>query len=124
MFATLVLSAGAAPGSDFGGVGLQVVPTAGGELVVLRVLPESPAARQGIREGDLIMEVDGFELQGSEFAAVVRERLWGEPGTSVGLRYLRPGVAGVREAEIVRIPMAPDAPPAPGVRMLIPGQGD
>lgn len=79
---------------SFGGVGLQVVPTIDGELVVLNVLEKAPAAQLGLRPGDLIHQVDDFPLRGSDFGKVVAERLWGPVGSSVELLYRRPGVAG------------------------------
>ena len=42
----------------FGGVGLQVVPTITGDLVVLNVLEAAPAAEKGLLPGDLIFQVD------------------------------------------------------------------
>ena len=92
----------------FGGVGLQVVPTVTGELVVLRVVPGSAAARQGFRPGDLVFQVDEFPLQGSEFGQVVAEHLWGPVGSVVTLHYRRPGRAGERRAELVRAAMEPE----------------
>lgn len=100
----------------FGGVGLQVVPTINGDLVVLHVLPESPAAAGGLLPGDLVFKVDDFSLQGSEFAAVVAEHLWGPVGSSVTLHYLRPGVAGPRTATLQRDNMTPRLTVTPGIR--------
>ncbi len=66
----------------FGGVGLQVVPTITGELVVLNVLEETPAAEKGVLPGDLIFQVDDFpELMKAYFIysrlGCVRDRLDG-----------------------------------------------
>lgn len=104
----------------FGGIGAQVVPTASGELVVLRVVAESPA-KGSLQEGDLIVAVDGFTLTGSDFSEVVPKRLWGEPGSSVRLIFKRPGVAGTREVTLQRIAMQPGGAQSPAVKMLVPG---
>ncbi len=115
-------SAFAAEG-DFGGVGLQVVPTANGELVVLAVVAGTPAEKQGLEPGDLIIAVDGYALQGTNFQAVVRELLWGPVGSPAMLSFKRPGVAGVRQVDVVRIALEVDEKqPMPGVRMLLPGE--
>lgn len=119
----LILSAPAlaATGEErFGGVGLQVVPTAGGELVVLQVLDDSPAGEKGLKPGDFIVRVDGRALAGSDFTEVVSELLWGRVGTTVTLRFLRPGVAGERSVTLSRIPIKSDPQPTPGVRMITP----
>jgi C-terminal processing protease CtpA/Prc len=106
----------------FGGVGLQVVPVDGGEIVVLNVVPDSSAAAAGIRPGDLIVAVDGFALKGSDFSQIVSKHLWGEVGSSVQLRYLRPGVAGERTATCRRLPLTGDMSPPEGVKLLTPGR--
>jgi len=115
----LVGSANAAQNAspeNFGGVGLQVVPTINGQLVVLQVLPDSPAAAGDLRPGDLVFKVDDFSLQGSEFAAVVAEHLWGPVGSSVTLQFLRPGVAGSHSVTLQRANMTPRLTVTPGVR--------
>lgn len=108
--------------AEFGGIGVQVVPTVRGELVVLRVLDASPARAATLQPGDLIIEVDGFPLAGSDFAEVVPKRLWGVPGSSVSLKFKRPGEAGVQSVTLRRVPMQPGAAQTPGVRMLTPPQ--
>ena len=115
----LIGAAGAAPepqGEKFGGVGLQVVPTINGHLVVLHVLPQSPAATGGLLPGDLVFKVDDFPLEGSEFAAVVAEHLWGPAGSRVTLHYLRPGVAGPKTVTLRRANMTPRLTVTPGTR--------
>lgn len=100
----------------FGGVGLQVVPTINGQLVVLQALPDSPAANGGMLPGDLIVQVDDFPLRGSEFAAVVSKHLWGPVGSSVTLHYLRPGVAGSNVTVLQRSSMTPKITVSPSTR--------
>jgi C-terminal processing protease CtpA/Prc len=91
----------------FGGVGLQVVPTITGELVVLNVLEKTPASEGGVLPGDLIFQVDDFPLQGSEFGVVVSEHLWGPVDSNVELFYRRPGIAGVSRAVLKRSSIDP-----------------
>jgi len=100
----------AAEGEDqkqFGSVGLQVVPTINGHLVVLHVMADSPAAVKGLLPGDLIVRVDDFDLQGSDFSEVVSKYLWGPVGTSLTLHFLRPGIAGPRSVVLQRVAMPP-----------------
>ena len=91
--------------NNFGGVGIQVVPVATGELVVVGVLSDSPAAAAGVQPGDFIFEVDNEKLQGAEFATLVRDYLWGPPGTEVELSFLRPGIEGEKKVTIKRVPI-------------------
>ena len=91
----------------FGGVGLQVVPTITGELVVLNVLEETPASEKGVLPGDLIFQVDDFPLQGSDFGVVVSEHLWGPVDSHVEIFYRRPGVAGVSRFVLKRSSIDP-----------------
>ena len=100
----------------FGGVGLQVVPTVGGELVVLNVLEGAPAAEKGVQPGDLIYKVDDFELQGSEFGKVISEHLWGPVGSEVRIFFRRPGVAGEDAVVLQRAQINPRLTVTPSVQ--------
>lgn len=107
MFSLTVLTPVLAEEDGFGGVGLQVVPTIDGDLVVLNVLQGAPAAQKGIQPGDLIFQVNLFSLQGSDFGKVVSEHLWGPVGSTVVLHYRRPGVDGAKQVEIRRSAIDP-----------------
>ena len=107
----------------FGGIGLQVVPTVDGDLVVLNVLPDAPAAKQGILPGDMIFQVNGFLLKGSDFGKVVTEHLWGPVGATVELVYRRPGVAGEKRVSLERTAIAPKLIVAPTVQDNVPDDG-
>ena len=113
LFTTLLLFSlvctSSAEEQRFGGVGLQVVPTIDGDLVVLRVLEKSPAAKEGMRPGDMIYQVDDFSLKGSDFGQVVSEYLWGPEGSKVVLHYLRPGVTGEQTVTLERAAIDPPA---------------
>jgi C-terminal processing protease CtpA/Prc len=100
----------------FGGVGLQVVPTINGDLVVLNVLENAPAATKGLLPGDLIYQVNDFPLQGSDFGTVIAKHLWGPVGTSVELFYRRPGVAGESKVILQRSAIDPRLTVSPTVR--------
>ena len=104
----------------FGGIGLQVVPTVDGDLVVLNVVDDAPAAEKGLLPGDMIFQVNGFLLKGSDFGKVVSQHLWGPVGASVELVYRRPGVAGERRVTIKRAALAPKLIVAPTVQDNVP----
>lgn len=103
-----------------GGVGLQVVPIASGEIVVIAVLPKSPAAKAKLLPGDLIIAVDGDSLRGSNFADVTKSRLWGKAGSKVKITWLRPGVAGKKSAELQRAALKNEPAQDLEVKMLLP----
>jgi carboxyl-terminal processing protease len=103
-----------------GSIGLQVVPTAKGELVVLNVVAGAPAEIGGLQPGDLIVQVDNFALAGSDFAEVVPRYLWGPVGSSVTIFYLRPGEVGRHTLTLKRTELKKNVAPPPGVEMLMP----
>lgn len=103
-----------------GGVGLQVVPIASGEIVVIAVLAKSPAAQAKLRPGDLIIAVDGESLRGSKFTDVTKNRLWGKAGSKVKLTWQRPGVTGKKSAELVRAAIKDEPAQDLEVQMLVP----
>jgi C-terminal processing protease CtpA/Prc len=124
LFLTILIALAApvvAEDKPFGGVGLQVVPTINGDLVVLNVLENAPAAEKGLLPGDLIFQVDEFPLQGSEFGKVVSEYLWGPVDSKVELYYRRPGVAGVNRVVIKRSAIDPRLTVTPSVQNVSPG---
>ena len=100
----------------FGGVGLQVVPTITGDLVVLSVLENAPAANQNLLPGDLIFQVNDFPLRGSNFGKVISEHLWGPVGSPVELFYRRPGVVGVGRVTLQRARIDPRLTVTPTVQ--------
>ena len=104
------------------GVGLQVVGLPDGNLVVVRVLPASPAQAAGFRPGDLLLSVNGRKLAGSDLAAVSKETLWGQAGARLTIRFLRPGVAGVHELTVTRGNLGADDERPIEVKMLQPPQ--
>jgi C-terminal processing protease CtpA/Prc len=106
--------------AEMGGVGLQVVPIATGEIVVIAVLVKSPANKAKLRPGDLIIAVDGVALRGSKFADVTKNRLWGKAGTKVKLTWQSPGVAGKKSAQLVRAALKNEPTEDLEVQLLVP----
>lgn len=70
------------------GVGITVAKTGPQGLQVVGVIPESPAAKAGIRPGDTVLEVDGSRLQNRDLEDLMTV-LRGAPGTEV-LLTVRP----------------------------------
>lgn len=110
-------------GSRLGSVGLQVVPTVTGELVVLQIPPGTPAAASGMKPGDLIVQIDGFPLVGSDFAKVVAQHLWGAEGSQVVVHFLRPGEAGRKSVTLRRAAADPQLTVSPTVLNGTPNKG-
>jgi carboxyl-terminal processing protease len=68
---------------QFSGVGMEVLESPRG-LWVTRVFPGAPAAKGGIRPGDLVTAVEGHSLAGKS-SAVSSALIRGRPGTPVTL---------------------------------------
>jgi len=85
---------------SFGGLGLQV-EMADGLVRVVAPMPGSPAARAGLRSGDLIVRIDHEPVQGMTLAEAV-SRMRGEPGTSIELMIRRGGQEGLLLVSLVR----------------------
>lgn len=118
----LVVAQSAIAKDEFGGIGAQVVPISTGELSVLHVIAGSPAEKGGLLPGDVIIDVGGLPMQGSDFDLVTKKYLWGRIGTPVSLIWLRPGVAGKMKAEINRVAITKDmkVKTTPGVNISTP----
>lgn len=84
----------------FSGVGLTVSEVQRG-LRVASVIPDSPAERAGIEEGDVVVAVDGDGIAGVP-ADVAAGRIKGPPGTEVALRIRPAGGNSPREVTLER----------------------
>ncbi|NCG20779.1 MAG: PDZ domain-containing protein [Rhodobacterales bacterium] len=82
------------------GLGIEVTEDDRGPLIT-RVLPGSPALRQGLIAGDRILEIDG-ETVANLALPVLRERLGGARGESAILTIIREGWDEARQVETVR----------------------
>jgi len=86
---------------DFGGLGIEIA-TKDGMLVVVAPMEGTPAARVGIKSGDIIVKIDGEYLKEVSLVDVVK-RLRGPKGTSVTLSVMRKDRPGkLKEYSIVR----------------------
>jgi putative serine protease PepD len=83
----------------FLGVGLAERTDGGAGAIIADVQPDSPAAEAGIREGDLVLSVDGEPINGQTgLVAAIRDR---SPGDVVEIEVSRDGVRETLSATLV-----------------------
>ena len=76
---------------EFSGIGATMsMGVDSGEITVVNVYKDSPAEKAGIREGDILYQVDDRETAGVDLSTVV-SWIKGEKGTDVTLHILRDG---------------------------------
>lgn len=75
---------------QFGGVGMEVTQ-ANGFLKVISPIDDTPAAKAGIKPGDIIVEIDGHLTSGMTLDQAVN-KMRGTPGTTVSLTLKRAGI--------------------------------
>ena len=85
---------------QFEGVGLSVGEDRRG-LRVLTAFERSPAARAGLRKGDVITAVDGDSIAG-EPSELATAKIKGRPGTLVELAVLTPSTRSTRTVRVER----------------------
>ncbi|SMB90031.1 carboxyl-terminal processing protease [Thermanaeromonas toyohensis ToBE] len=73
---------------EYSGVGL-VLQEEGGIFTIVGIIPSSPAARQGLRPGGVLLKIDGQPVQGRTLEEV-KGLLQGEVGTEVLLEIAWP----------------------------------
>ena len=86
---------------NFDGVGIEVYTTQNGEVVIGSVMAGQPAETAGLQAGDVIIGVDGEDMQGrllSDVAAKIR----GEEGTEVTIQVLRRSTGKTLEFTMAR----------------------
>lgn len=77
-----------------------------GYIIVVTVLPESPAEKAGIRGGDIFEAVAGFTTRDMSVGQAVN-LLAGQPGTGVKVSVIRRGRAEPEDVDLVRQKLAP-----------------
>ena len=82
------------------GIGVSILRHRDG-VYVQSPLPDTPAARAGLRFGDLIAEVDGQDAR-EWTTAQTAKAVRGEPGKPVSLKVLRAGSEVPQHFQIVR----------------------
>ncbi|MCB1555167.1 MAG: S41 family peptidase [Xanthomonadales bacterium] len=85
----------------YDGLGIEVVQNADRTLTVIAPIDDTPAARAGIRPGDVIVEIDGATISAENVDAAV-ESMRGAPGTMIRLKIQRDGTAELLDFELKR----------------------
>jgi carboxyl-terminal processing protease len=85
---------------EFGGLGIEVTQE-GGYIKVISPIDETPAARAGVKAGDLITHLNGHSVQGLSLQEAV-EQMRGERGTSIKITIRREGADRPIELSLTR----------------------
>lgn len=85
---------------EFGGLGLEVTAE-NGLIKVVSPIDDTPAARAGMKAGDLITMLDGQTVQGLTLNEAV-DKMRGPPGSSIKLTVKREGVSTPIEVAMTR----------------------
>jgi carboxyl-terminal processing protease len=85
----------------FVGLGIEIGQSDEGYVKIVAPIEDSPAARAGIRAGDLIARIDGAPVKDMELDEAIK-RMRGEPHTKVVLGILREGSPAPLEITVVR----------------------
>lgn len=71
---------------QFGGIGIQVQPDPRTRrILVISPLPDTPAYKAGVRAGDIVTEVEGYDTENMPLSRAV-ELMKGPPGESVSIK--------------------------------------
>ena len=84
----------------FGGLGMEVV-FEDGFVKVVAPIDDTPAAEAGIQSGDIIIEINGETVAGSDLRKSV-DKMRGEPGTLVTLKVVRESIPEPFDVELRR----------------------
>lgn len=74
---------------EFGGLGIEVTME-NGVVKVVSPIDDTPAARAGMKAGDLIVEIDGMQVMGMSLNDAI-EKMRGKVGTDIHLVVVRKG---------------------------------
>ena len=85
---------------EFGGLGLEVT-SENGVIKVVSPIDDTPAARAGIKAGDLITMLDGQTVQGLTLNEAV-DKMRGPPGSGIRLTIKREGITTPIEVAMQR----------------------
>ncbi|WP_332694215.1 S41 family peptidase [Devosia sp.] len=89
---------------EFGGLGIEVTMEEG-VIKVISPIDDTPAARAGIMANDLIIELDGVQVQGLTLDEAVA-KMRGPIGTSINVTVFREGLNEPLEFELTRAVIA------------------
>jgi carboxyl-terminal processing protease len=87
--------------AEFGGIGVYVVEMEGGKLAIVSPIKGTPAARVGLKNGDIISRINGESAVGMTQDDAVH-LMRGDPGTQLELSVFRPDDGQEHDFKIVR----------------------
>jgi len=87
--------------AEFGGIGVYLVELEGNKLAIVSPIKGTPAARAGLKNGDIITKINGENTIGMSQDDAVR-LMRGEPGTQLELEVFRPDDGQEHSFKIVR----------------------
>ena len=90
---------------EFGGLGIEVTQE-NGYIKVISPIDDTPAARAGVKPGDLITHLNGNSVQGLSLQDAV-EQMRGERGTAIRITIRREGTDRPIELSITRAVIRP-----------------
>lgn len=85
---------------EFGGLGIEVTME-NGLVKVVSPIDDTPAARAGLKTGDLIVKLDGQEVMGLTLSDAV-DKMRGKVGSAIVLTIVREGASEPLEIKLVR----------------------
>ena len=85
---------------EFGGLGIEV-GMEDGFVRIIAPIDDTPAARAGVKAGDLVVRLDDTPVKGMSLEEAVKV-MRGKPGTAITLTVVRPGEDGPLKITIVR----------------------
>ncbi|MFN3240383.1 MAG: S41 family peptidase [Planctomycetota bacterium] len=86
---------------EYGGIGAFVNFDQDGDFSIVRPIYSGPAYEAGLRSGDKILEVDGWETGGHTTEEIIK-KLKGRPESQVVLKFFRLGFQEAQEITITR----------------------
>ena len=104
---------------EYGGIG-SLIRRSGDNIIIAEPYEGFPAAKSGLRSGDVILKVDGVSTRDMQLESV-SDRLKGTPGTELVLDIERYGVDKPFEVELIREKISIQNVPYYG--MINPGVG-
>ncbi|MFT7141628.1 MAG: carboxyl-terminal processing protease, partial [Sulfitobacter sp.] len=85
---------------NYGGIGLEVAMD-GGFLRVISPMDGTPAEREGIQAGDLIIELNNSPIKGMSLGDAIAN-MRGAPGSEISMTIVREGESAPKELTLVR----------------------
>ncbi len=86
---------------EYGGIGAFVNFDQDGDFSIVRPIYSGPAYAAGLRSGDKILEIDGWETNGHTSEEIIK-RLKGRPDTLVSMKFFRPGFQEPQDLSVTR----------------------